>query len=87
LGAKNNGLYTNEWLLADTNTNEIAMFELGTNKTKLWRSSKNEWPDGTNGFYFGCNNIRDPEVNKETVPDLRGKPANLVRYPRTRDKA
>ncbi len=31
----NNGLYTNEWLLADINTNEIAMFELGTHKSKL----------------------------------------------------
>src|SRR5262249_10728847 len=39
----NNGLYTNEWLLADTKTNEIAMFELGTEKAKLWRSSKKEW--------------------------------------------
>ena len=31
----NNGLYTNEWLLGDTKTNEIAMFELGTHKSKL----------------------------------------------------
>ena len=31
----NNGLYTNEWLLADIKTNEIAMFELGTHKSKL----------------------------------------------------
>ena len=30
----NNGLYTNEWLLGDTKTNEIAMFELGTHKTQ-----------------------------------------------------
>src|SRR5438093_12903973 len=30
LGKENNGLYTNEWLLADTKTNEIAMYELGT---------------------------------------------------------
>lgn len=87
LANDSNGLYTNQWLLADINTNEIAMFELGTSRTKLWRSSRNEWQDGTTGFYWGCNNIRDPEVYKETVPDLRGKPANLVRYPRTRDKA
>lgn len=87
LSDESNGLYTNQWLLADINTNEIAMFELGTHRTKLWRSSRQEWPDGTVGFYWGCNNIRDPEVYKETVPDLRGKPANLVRYPRTRDKA
>ena len=55
----NNGLYTNEWLLADTKTNEIAMFELGTHKSKLWRSSKDEWFGGTKGFYWGCNNAKD----------------------------
>jgi Phospholipase B len=87
LADESNGLYTNQWLLGDIKTNEIAMFELGTRRTKLWRSSRHEWPDGTTGFYWGCNNIRDPEVFKETVPDLGGKPANLVRYPRTRDKA
>ena len=37
LSKKNNGLYSNEWLLADTKANEIAMFELGTRKAKLWR--------------------------------------------------
>src|SRR5450755_4258792 len=35
LGTRNNGLYTNEWLMGDAKTNEIAMYELGTNKTKL----------------------------------------------------
>src|SRR5258708_2262591 len=34
----NNGLYTNEWLLADMKTNEIAMLELGTHKTRLYLS-------------------------------------------------
>jgi hypothetical protein len=87
LGEASNGLYTNQWLLADTKTDEIAMFELGTERNRLWRSSRNEWFGGTKGFYWGCNNIRDLDVLKETVPDLGGKPANLVRFPRTRDKA
>ena len=87
LGDAGNGLYTNQWLLADIKTNEIALFELGTERTRLWRSSKNEWFGGTTGFYWGCNNSRDLEVLKETVPDLAGKPANLVHYPRLRDKA
>ena len=39
----NNGLYTNEWLLADVKTNEIAMFELGTKKSKLYRSKNKDW--------------------------------------------
>jgi hypothetical protein len=87
LGDSSNGLYTNQWLLADIKTNEIAMFELGTDRTRLWRSSKNEWFGGTKGFYWGCNNSRDIDVLKETVPDLAGKPANLVHHPTRRDTA
>src|SRR5262249_40941486 len=72
LSEKNNGLYTNEWLIGDTKTSEIAMFELGTKKTKLWRSSKNEWFGGTAGFYWGCNNCKDPAVRQEVRATDRG---------------
>lgn len=82
----NNGLYTNEWLLADIKTNEIAMFELGTAKSKLYRSSKNEWFGGTEGFYWGCNNTKDREVRLETIPGVNSKPANMVFCPSDRDK-
>lgn len=82
----NNGLYSNEWLLADINTNEIAMFELGTHKHRLWRSSKNEWIAGTEGFYWGCNNAKDLAVRLETVPSMIGKPANVLYRPSERDK-
>ena len=34
-----------------------------------------------------CSSDLDIDVLKETVPDLAGKPANLVRFPRRRDKA
>ncbi|HEX4147486.1 MAG TPA: C45 family peptidase, partial [Pirellulales bacterium] len=44
LATSNNGLYSNQWLLGDINTDEIAMYELGTRHSKLWRSSKDEWP-------------------------------------------
>jgi hypothetical protein len=71
LSTNNNGLYTNEWLIGDTKTNEIAMFELGTKKSKLWRSSKDEWFGGTKGFYWGCNNGKDAAVRAEATP-LRG---------------
>ena len=81
----NNGLYSNEWLLADTKTGEIASFELGTHTHKLWRSSKGEFPGGTTGFYWGCNNAKDLELRKETHPSLKAKPANLVFFPRSRD--
>ncbi len=87
LGTRNNGLYTNEWLIADTKTNEIAMYELGTRHTKLYRSSRDEWPAGTKGFYWGCNNTKDRDVLSDTVADPRGKPGNLVLHPGRRDVA
>ena len=86
LTTSNNGMYTNEWLFGDTRTNEVAMFELGTEKQKLWRSSKDEWLGGTKGFYWGCNNARDLSVRLETVASLEGKPANLVFHPSDRDR-
>ncbi len=82
----NNGLYTNEWLLADTKTNEIAMFELGTHQSRLWRSSRDEWFGGTAGFYWGCNNAKDLQVRLETVPSTSGRPHNVVFHPSDRDR-
>jgi hypothetical protein len=86
LQEENNGLYTNEWLLADVKTNEIAMFELGTHKSKLWRSSRNQWYGGTEGFYWGCNNTKDLEVRLETVASVEGRPHNPVFRPSDRDQ-
>ncbi|HVU85882.1 MAG TPA: C45 family autoproteolytic acyltransferase/hydrolase [Pirellulales bacterium] len=86
LSTANNGLYSNEWMLADINTGEIAMFELGTHKSKLWRSSRHEWPGDTRGFYWGCNNAKDMEVRKESLPTLGGKPGNVVLHPTDRDR-
>jgi hypothetical protein len=83
----NNGLYTNEWLLADVKTNEIAMFELGTKQTRLFRSSKNEWFGDTPGFYWGCNNTKDLHVELETLASLDSRPANAVFHPSDRDRA
>ncbi len=85
LTTSNNGLYTNEWLIGDTKTNEIAMFELGTAKSRLYRSSRGEWFGDTPGFYWGCNNTKDLDVRLETVPSLVGKPANVVFRPSDRD--
>jgi hypothetical protein len=82
----NNGLYTNEWLLGDIKTNEIAMFELGTHKTRLYRSSKNDWFGGTEGFYWGCNNTKDLDVRLETVASTEGRPANATFHPSDRDR-
>jgi hypothetical protein len=86
LQADNNGLYTNEWLLADVKTNEIAMLELGTHKTRLRRSSKGEWFGGTEGFYWGCNNTKDLQVRLETLATTDGRPTSTVWHPSDRDK-
>jgi hypothetical protein len=86
LSESNNGLYTNEWLLGDIKTNEIAMLELGTAKTKLYRSSKNEWFGGAPGFYWGCNNTKDLDVRLETIPGVNAAPANMVWRPTDRDR-
>jgi hypothetical protein len=86
LTTSNNGMYTNEWLFGDTRTGEVAMFELGTDKHRLWRSSRDEWLGGTRGFYWGCNNTKDLAVRLETVPSMEGKPANVVFHPTDRDR-
>jgi hypothetical protein len=82
----NNGLYTNEWLLGDTKTNEIAMLELGTHKTRLRRSSKGEWFGDTKGFYWGCNNTKDLHVRLETIANTAGRPRGALFVPSERDK-
>ncbi len=83
----NNGLYANEWLIGDAKTDEAAMFELGTHRSRLWRSSRGEWFGGTPGFYWGCNTTKDLDVRLETVPGVLGKPANVVFHPEDRDRA
>ena len=79
--------YTNEWLIGDGKNNEIAMYELGTGHTKLWRSSKNEWFGGTEGFYWGDNNAKDLQVRLEYVPDPLGEPEYLPYSTEKRDAA
>src|SRR5580704_11680194 len=85
LKTRNNGLYTNEWIVGDGRTNEIAMLELGTYKTRLYRSSKNDWFGGTEGFYWGCNNAKDLSVRLEYAPDPKGAPQDLPFVPGVRD--
>lgn len=85
LGTRNNGLYSNEWLIGDAKNNEVAMYELGTNHTKLWRSSKNDWFNGTTGFYWSNNNAKDPAVKMEYLPDPNGAPEYVPFVPGARD--
>ena len=53
LADSSNGLYTNQWLLADIKTNEIAMFELGTDRSRLWRSSPQRMVGRHEGLLLG----------------------------------
>jgi hypothetical protein len=85
LSTKNNGLYTNEWLLGDAKTNEVALFELGTFKSRLYRSSKKDWFGGTEGFYWGDNNAKDLAVRLEENPDPNGAPNYVPYVPTIRD--
>jgi hypothetical protein len=87
LGTRNNGLYTNEWIIGDAKTNEIAIYDLGTNHTRLWRSSKNEWFGDTPGFYWGDNNAKDLTVRLEDYPDPEGDGAYIPFVPAPRDLA
>ena len=88
LAESNNGLYTNEWLIGDANTNEIAIFELGTSTHRLRRSSKDEWLlPGVEGFYWGCNNTKDLQVRLDTFPGLSDRPQDVSWHPSIRDKA
>jgi hypothetical protein len=87
LTEKNNGLYTNDWLIGDVRANEIAILLLGTKTYKLWRSKNGDFPGGTKGFYWSVNNAKDPEVRKEYVPDPSNAPFDVTFSPVNRDIA
>ncbi|MGH9407469.1 MAG: C45 family autoproteolytic acyltransferase/hydrolase [Terriglobia bacterium] len=87
LGTRNNGLYTNEWIMGDAKTNEIAIYDLGTNHTQLWRSSRNQWFGNTPGFYWGDNNAKGLSVRLEGYPDPHGEPDYIPYVPGPRDMA
>jgi hypothetical protein len=84
---KNNGMYTNDWLVADVKKNEIGIFLLGTNKWKLWRSSKNEWYNDAKDFYWSNNNNKDLEVRKEYIQNAEESPVDIIWRPANRDIA
>jgi len=83
----NNGMYTNDWPIADVKTNEAAILLLGTHRKKLWRTSEDLSPFGTPGFLWANNNNRDPEVRKEYLAQPDDSPFDLVFSPWNRDVA
>ena len=87
LAERNNGLYTNDWPMADTKTDEAAVCLLGTKHFEVWRTGAAEAPFGTPGFLWANNNARDPEVRSEYAAQPKGAPFDPVFAPWNRDLA
>jgi hypothetical protein len=87
LSRGNNGLYTNDWPMADARRNETAIFLLGTRRSRLWKSSDRPPPFGSPGFLWANNNARDAEVRKEYAVQPDDAPFDAVFTPWDRDIA
>jgi hypothetical protein len=86
LTQESNGLSTEEWILGDLKTNEIALLTHGTRRNSLRRSGKQEWVAGAAGFYWSCNNNKDRAARLETVASLEDRPSDAGAFaPSTRD--
>jgi hypothetical protein len=79
---QNNGLYTNDWTMAETKTDEGACFLLGTEKTKMWRTGAKgkaaDTPGNHRDFIWANNNNRDLAVRGEYVSNAENAPADLA---------
>jgi len=69
----NNGGYANDWLLGDHKTGEIAQFEQGLQRTKLYRTM--------DGVFVGSNFVSDPGVMRD---DTTFDPKNMASSPNAR---
>ncbi|MCL4807247.1 MAG: hypothetical protein KJ062_05550 [Thermoanaerobaculia bacterium] len=87
LREKNNGMYANDWPIADVKTNEVAILLLGTYESKLWRTKEDLAPFGTPGFLWANNNARDPGVRREYGVQPDDAPFDPVYGPWDRDVA
>ncbi|HQI50163.1 MAG TPA: C45 family autoproteolytic acyltransferase/hydrolase, partial [bacterium] len=87
LTTHNNGMYTNDWLIGDCKNDEIAVYCLGTNTAKLWRSSRNEFYDGQKDWYWSDNNPKSLDIRKEYIANPDNAPFDLGFRPWDRDMA
>jgi Phospholipase B len=74
LRERNNGMYTNDWTLADMKRGESAILLLGTKESRLWRSTDRPAPFGTPGFLWANNNARDAAVRREVAAQPEDAP-------------
>lgn len=79
---QNNGLYTNDWTMADAKTDEGACFLLGTEKTRMWRTGSKgkaaDTPGSHPDFIWANNNNRDLDVRGEYGTNPENAPADLA---------
>lgn len=87
LWQSNNGMYTNDWPIADIKTGEVAILLLGTHRKRVWRTGEDIAPFGLPGFLWANNNNRDDEVRKEYLAQPEDRPFDLVFSPWNRDVA
>ncbi len=78
LREKNNGLYTNDWTIADAKTDEGADLLLGTRASRLWRTGNGDTPGKLKDFIWANNNTRDPAVRAEYAVTPDGAPADMA---------
>jgi hypothetical protein len=79
---QNNGLYTNDWTMADAKSDEGACFLLGTEKTRMWRTGAKgkaaDTPGHHRDFIWADNNNRDLDVRGEYSANPDNAPADLA---------
>ncbi len=77
-----NGLYTNDWTIADAKTDEAADLLLGTAASRLWRTGSPghvfDTPGGLADFVWANNNTRDPAVRREYAVATDDGPADMA---------
>ncbi len=86
LSRDNNGLCSTEWVMGDLARNEIALLTLSGNASTLRRSSRNEWFEGAEGFYWSDNNIKEQDARLGASAWRDGRPSVAAAYaPSKRD--
>ncbi len=87
LTKNDNGLCSTEWVMGDLKRNEIALLTLAGGQSRLHRSSKAEWFEGAEGFYWSDNNIKEPGARLAATARRDGRPSAAAAYvPSKRDE-
>ena len=86
LTKNDNGLCSTEWVMGDLKRNEIALLTLAGGQSKLHRSSKAEWFEDAEGFYWSDNNIKEPGARLAASARRDARPSASAAYvPSKRD--